>query len=75
MSVVATPGWSAASYWYSLVALAPEGSQVHLPGLRRHSWQGDQAIARLMEPLGYIPPAEAEANYYRQLTGQVAQEG
>jgi transposase InsO family protein len=23
---------------------------------------------RLMEPLGYIPPAEAEANYYRQLS-------
>ncbi|EDT04456.1 ISBt3 transposase subunit protein [Burkholderia ambifaria IOP40-10] len=22
---------------------------------------------RLMEPLGYIPPAEAEASYYRQL--------
>ena len=30
---------------------------------------------RLMEPLGYIPPAEAEANYYRHLSGQVAQEG
>jgi transposase InsO family protein len=29
---------------------------------------------RLMEGLGYIPPAEAEANYYRQLTGQVSQE-
>jgi transposase InsO family protein len=26
---------------------------------------------RLLEPIGYIPPAEAEANYYRQLTGQV----
>jgi len=26
---------------------------------------------RLMEPLGYIPPAEAEANYYRQLASQV----
>jgi putative transposase len=25
-----------------------------------------------MEPLGYIPPAEAEANYYRQLNGQAA---
>ena len=25
---------------------------------------------RLMEPLGYIPPAEAEANYYRQLASQ-----
>ena len=22
---------------------------------------------RLMEPLGYIPPADAEANYYKQL--------
>jgi transposase InsO family protein len=27
---------------------------------------------RLMEPLGYIPPAEAEANYYRQLASPVA---
>jgi putative transposase len=24
---------------------------------------------RLLEPIGYIPPAEAEANYYRQLSG------
>ena len=23
---------------------------------------------RLLEPIGYIPPAEAEDNYYRQLT-------
>lgn len=27
---------------------------------------------RLMPPLGYIPPAEAEANYYRQPTSQGA---
>ncbi|WP_432378249.1 IS3 family transposase [Duganella sp. P38] len=26
---------------------------------------------RLLKPLGYIPPAEAEANYYRQLSEQV----
>jgi putative transposase len=25
---------------------------------------------RLLEPIGYIPPVEAEANYYRQLAGQ-----
>ena len=25
---------------------------------------------RLMEPIGYIPPAEAEANYWRQLACQ-----
>jgi transposase InsO family protein len=27
---------------------------------------------RLLEPIGYIPPVEAEANYYRQLTEQTA---
>jgi len=26
----------------------------------------------LLEPIGYIPPAEAEANYYRQLASQAA---
>lgn len=25
---------------------------------------------RLLEPLGYIPPAGAEANYYKQLSSQ-----
>ena len=44
--------WSAASYWYALVALAPAGSAVTLPGLRRYSWQGDQAIAGIMAQLG-----------------------
>jgi len=28
---------------------------------------------RLLEPIGYIPPAEAEANYYRELENQVAE--
>ena len=27
---------------------------------------------RLLEPIGYIPPAEAEANYYRQLASQTS---
>ena len=44
--------WSAASYAYALVALAPAGSWLLLPGLRRHSWQGDQAIAAIMAQLG-----------------------
>ncbi|MCL9825827.1 integrase core domain-containing protein, partial [Ralstonia solanacearum] len=28
---------------------------------------------RLLEPIGYIPPAEAEANYWRQLASQTAE--
>lgn len=44
--------WSAASYWYAMVALAPACSSVTLPGLRQHSWQGDQAIVGIMAQLG-----------------------
>ena len=44
--------WSAASYWYALVALAPFGSEITLPGLRQKSLQGDQAIAGMMTHFG-----------------------
>ena len=44
--------WSAASYWYSIVALAPAGSEIMLPGLRQQSLQGDQAIATMMTHFG-----------------------
>jgi len=44
--------WSAASYWYALVALAPAGASVVLPGLREKSWQGDHVIQIIMWPLG-----------------------
>jgi putative transposase len=50
---------------------------------RRAPWRTPEAVElttlewlswfnhhRPLEPIGYIPPAEAEANYYRQLTGQ-----
>ena len=44
--------WSAASYWYSMVALGPVDSEITLPGLRRESLQGDQAIAGIMTRFG-----------------------
>jgi putative transposase len=40
---------------------------VELATLEWVSWFNHQ---RLLEPIGYIPPAEAEANYYRQLAEQ-----
>jgi len=43
-----------------------ERGAVELATLNRVSWFNHH---RLMEPLGYIPQAEAEANYYRQLSG------
>ncbi|MDX5480607.1 MAG: 3-phosphoshikimate 1-carboxyvinyltransferase [Hymenobacteraceae bacterium] len=43
--------WSAASYWYSLVALAHE-ADITLPGLKEESFQGDRAIVDIMYRLG-----------------------
>ncbi len=45
--------WSAASYWYSMMALAKEG-EVVLEGLRKESYQGDQAIVQLAEKFGVL---------------------
>ena len=55
---------------------------------RRAPWKTKEAVElatlewvawfnhhRLLEPIGYIPPAEAEANYNRQLASQTATVG
>ena len=45
--------WSAASYWYEVVALSSDtDARVVLPHLYAHSYQGDSAVARLFEQLG-----------------------
>ncbi|WP_449392354.1 IS3 family transposase [Eoetvoesiella caeni] len=46
-------------------------ASVELATLEWVSWFNHH---RLLEPIGYIPPAEAEENYYRQLTEKVAVE-
>jgi len=43
--------WSAASYWFEMVAMEP-AARVLLPGLLRHSLQGDSKVRELYEPLG-----------------------
>ncbi len=45
------PDWSAASYWYAIVALSDE-ARLFLPGLKHNSLQGDRQIASLMRPFG-----------------------
>ncbi|MDH5604680.1 MAG: 3-phosphoshikimate 1-carboxyvinyltransferase, partial [Cyclobacteriaceae bacterium] len=48
---VVEPDWSAASYWYSFVALSDQGS-ITLTGLTDKSLQGDRVIADIMKTLG-----------------------
>lgn len=33
-------------------------------------WVSGLNHQRLLEPIGYIPPAEAEANYYQQIANE-----
>ena len=47
----------------------PNRESVELATLQWVAWFNDH---RLLGPIGYIPPAEAEANYYRHLANQVA---
>lgn len=45
------PDWSAASYWYSIAALAGEAG-IELPNLKEESLQGDSKIQEIMVDLG-----------------------
>lgn len=50
---VIEPDWSAASYWYELVALSLDpAARVLLPGLTPHSLQGDSVCAQHFAHLG-----------------------
>lgn len=51
--------WSAASYWYSIVALAAQ-AEVELVGYRKESLQGDAIIASIMKNLGVSTAYAAE---------------
>lgn len=53
LSYSVEPDWSAASYWYEMMALSPdEEARIVLPGLREESLQGDSAVQRIFVPLG-----------------------
>ena len=54
--------WSAASYWYQMVALTSDAdTEVVLPDLYAHSYQGDSAVARLFEQLGVVTEFDEKA--------------
>ncbi len=50
-SITVEPDWSAASYWYAVVALADD-AVICLPHLKESSLQGDSRIRGIMEKFG-----------------------
>jgi 3-phosphoshikimate 1-carboxyvinyltransferase len=45
------PDWSASAFWYQAALLADE-AEIHLPGLKRESFQGDRIVADFFGMLG-----------------------
>ncbi len=58
--------WSAASYWYEMVALKP-GSEITLTGLHKNSTQGDSAVAKIFESLGVKTQHTAKGTILKQI--------
>ena len=62
--------WSAASYWYEMVALSPDAdAEIVLPGLFVESLQGDSHGAEVFEMLGVSTEHNGE-NVVLRKTGQ-----
>ena len=64
--------WSAASYWYQLLALAPGAAPLRLAGLHADSLQGDSAVARYFEPLGVATEFGADGGVTLRRTERTA---
>lgn len=50
--IVVESDWSSASYFYSIVALADEGTSIRLSSYKKNSLQGDSALAIIYKGLG-----------------------
>lgn len=51
-TMVVEADWSSASYWYSLISLAEEGSKITLSAYKEESLQGDSCLAEIYEHFG-----------------------
>jgi 3-phosphoshikimate 1-carboxyvinyltransferase len=60
--------WSAASYWYSLVAIAEEGASLSLYGLQSTSWQGDAVLPIMMRSFGIETTFESDHIHLKKVS-------
>ncbi|RXR35599.1 3-phosphoshikimate 1-carboxyvinyltransferase [Flavobacterium piscinae] len=44
--------WSSASYWYSIIALSPIGTQITLSSYKQNSLQGDASLVEIYKSFG-----------------------
>lgn len=53
--------WSSASYFYSMIALSPEGTSIKLSSYKKDSLQGDSALQHLYKDLGVETDFEGDS--------------
>lgn len=51
-SITVESDWSSASYFYSMIALSPIGTQIELSAFKKNSLQGDSVLAEIYEQFG-----------------------
>jgi len=59
-TVTVESDWSSASYFYSIVALSPVGTEIKLSAYKQNSLQGDSVLATLYERFGVTTVFEQE---------------
>lgn len=52
LTITVESDWSSASYFYSIVALAEEGTTITLSSYKQNSLQGDSALAEIYKEMG-----------------------
>ncbi len=52
IAITVESDWSSASYYYSIVALSPIGTQIQLSSFKKNSMQGDSALAEIYIAFG-----------------------
>ena len=51
-TIIVESDWSSASYYYSIIALSKEGTQIELSSFKENSLQGDAILATIYQQMG-----------------------
>ena len=68
-SLTVESDWSSASYFYSIVALSPIGTQIKLSSYKQMSLQGDSVLAEIYETFGVKTIFEEESIVLNKVNG------
>lgn len=64
--------WSSASYYYSIVALADEGTEITLTSYKQDSLQGDSALAGIYKRLGVSTHFNGDAIILKKINAELS---